>query len=185
MNENLCETCRRLNTTYCVQTPYPCRKYSPRDTGVLIVYLLFSLLIAMLFLASSCAKLTDTIPPTTPRYDGVYSGTMTYTLSGNPVTLDANRLIAGTTYTWFTGCSTLFNPLGNRYTIQATFTDSTLCQGRLHSWQYIWTGEGSIQGDSLVESGTLQYTYYINHQRLLYESQPWQAKYCKRVGNGV
>ncbi|MFZ4707180.1 MAG: hypothetical protein ACOYMF_14340 [Bacteroidales bacterium] len=50
MIENLCETCCHLDTINCKQTQYPCQNYFQRDIGVLIAYLLLSLVPALLFL---------------------------------------------------------------------------------------------------------------------------------------
>lgn len=70
---------------------------------------------------------------------------------------------------------------GNIYLIDALLTDSTICQGMKHSWTYHWTGSGELKGDTLIESGTTEYRYYVDNVLFTDSFGNWEGKFSRKV----
>jgi hypothetical protein len=151
------------------------------------------LLLFLCVIQYGCTKDIDTIASVDPViYNGIWAGSIHYNIKGIVhQTLPATRTISFQnsefTSVWWVApsCKTFMRFTGNIYSIDALLTDSTICNGMKHHWTYKWSGTGELKGDTLTESGTTEYRYYVDNVLFTDSFGNWEGKFSRQENSDI
>jgi len=89
---------------------------------------------------------------------------LSYNLDDEQVSIPQERTIKDHVSVWMVvpECKSDFYPVNAVYPIKATLIDSSECKGVKSKWVYTWTGKGSLTNDQLIETGIIDYCYYVD-----------------------
>lgn len=136
------------------------------------------LTLMMALLLVSCEKEEMPVVTVNQLY-GKWEGNLKYRIDGNDVNISHTKTISNKNnellIVWWVvpKCETTTRLIDNRYAINSLLIDSTKCYGNAYTWTLEWKGTGTLVGDTLHESGILEYRRYCNDTIEISEDTKW------------